>query len=106
MPPVDAQVVGLKLVTPAGGTLDLSESSQPELFRLARVGLGALGVVTELTLQLVPSHVLVERTFTASAKEVKKNHARRVLLAYWLGRGPARARLSAAARRMRCRCCC
>ena len=36
---------------------------QPELFRMARVGLGALGVVTQLTLQCVPAHRLVERTY-------------------------------------------
>lgn len=30
---------------------------------MARVGLGALGVVTQLTLQCVPAHRLVERTY-------------------------------------------
>ena len=43
---------------------------------MARVGLGCLGVATELTLQCVPSHTLVEKTFVATAREVQRNHAR------------------------------
>uniref|UniRef100_UPI00315B4042 L-galactono-1,4-lactone dehydrogenase n=1 Tax=synthetic construct TaxID=32630 RepID=UPI00315B4042 len=74
IPPVDEQVVSMKLVTPAKGTIELSEEKDPELFRLARCGLGALGVVTEVTLQCVPRHKLLEHTFVATMKEVKKNH--------------------------------
>lgn len=76
LPPVDEQVVGLKVVTPGQGTLELSPYQQPDLFRMAKVGLGALGVVSEVTLQCVPAHRLLERTFTTSLKEVKKNHSR------------------------------
>ena len=35
---------------------------------MARVGLGALGVVTQLTLQCVPAHRLVEQTYVASSQ--------------------------------------
>lgn len=65
----------MKLVTPAGGTLELNAEDDPELFKMARVGLGCLGVVTELTLQAVPAQKLQEKTFVASAKEVARNHA-------------------------------
>lgn len=75
IPPVDEQVVAMKLVTPAGGTLELNAEDDPELFKMARVGLGCLGVVTELTLQAVPAQKLQEKTFVASAKEVARNHA-------------------------------
>jgi len=75
IPPVDDQVVGLKLATPGLGTLSLSADSEPELFALAKVGLGGLGVVTEVTLQCVDAHQLVEETLTASLAEVKKHHA-------------------------------
>lgn len=68
IPPVDEQVVAMTLVTPGQGTLQLSAEQDPELFRLARVGLGALGVVTDVTLQCVPVHRLLEHTFVASAK--------------------------------------
>lgn len=75
IPPVDDTVVGLKLVTPARGTIYVTKASDPELFSLAKVGLGCLGVVAEVTLQCVPAHRLVERTFVTNAAEVKKRHA-------------------------------
>jgi len=75
IPSVDDSVVELRVVTPANGTMVLSEESNPELFRLAKVGLGCLGVVTEVTLRCVPAHKLVEKTFVTSVKEVKRNHA-------------------------------
>jgi hypothetical protein len=59
-------VVSMKLVTPAMGTLELSADKQPELFSLAKVALGSLGVVAEVTLQCVPAHRLVERTWVAT----------------------------------------
>ena len=68
IPTVDEQVVEMRLVTPALGTITLSESKDPELFRLAKVGLGLLGVASEITLQCVPAHSLQEHTFVASAK--------------------------------------
>ncbi|GBG88807.1 hypothetical protein CBR_g48422 [Chara braunii] len=74
LPPVDEQVIRMKLVTPARGVLELSMDKDPELFKLARCGLGALGVVTEVTLQCVPAHQLVEYTFASNAKEIKKKH--------------------------------
>ncbi len=68
VPPVDEFVVGLKLVTPGKGTITLSRDENPELFKLARVGLGALGIVSEVTLQLGAAHQLLEHTFVMSAK--------------------------------------
>ena len=38
VPPVDEQVIRLVLQTPALGQIELSESRNPKLFRLARVG--------------------------------------------------------------------
>jgi len=52
IPPVDEQVVSMRLITPALGEICLSEADNPRLFRLARVGLGALGVVSEALLPL------------------------------------------------------
>ncbi|WP_431277673.1 D-arabinono-1,4-lactone oxidase [Leifsonia poae] len=57
------QIVALTLVTGAGELLTISETSNPELLPAARLGLGALGVIVDVTLQCVPSYLLqaVER---------------------------------------------
>jgi L-gulono-1,4-lactone dehydrogenase len=47
-------VRALELVTADGDLLRCSADEEPELFHAARVGLGALGVVTKVTLQCVP----------------------------------------------------
>ena len=62
-------MVALTLVTPGRGTLRLSaDDADPALFNMARVGLGTLGVVAEVTLQAVPAHRLLERTFVTDLK--------------------------------------
>ncbi|GAA1820438.1 D-arabinono-1,4-lactone oxidase [Agromyces neolithicus] len=57
------QIVAAKLVTGTGELLTVSETERPELLPAVRLGLGALGVLVEVTLQLVPRFVLhaVER---------------------------------------------
>jgi len=52
------QVVALTIVTAAGDLLRVSETENPELLPAARLGLGALGVVVEITIQCVPSFSL------------------------------------------------
>ncbi|XP_078442008.1 L-galactono-1,4-lactone dehydrogenase [Wolffia australiana] len=74
LPPIDEQVVSMKLVTPSKGTIEISKEKDPELFYLARCGLGGLGVVAEVTIQCVDRHELVEHTFVSNVEEVKKNH--------------------------------
>ncbi|KAA0154470.1 hypothetical protein FNF29_02348 [Cafeteria roenbergensis] len=73
VPPVDDQVLALTLVTADGAVLrlraDAESDEERRLFRLARVGLGALGVVTELTLRVVPRHLLREVAWIISRKE-------------------------------------
>ncbi|MBA3287391.1 MAG: FAD-binding protein [Acidimicrobiia bacterium] len=48
-------VVGMELVDGHGHVVRCSIDDDPELLRVARVGLGALGIVTEVTLQCVPA---------------------------------------------------
>ena len=52
---IAAAVCGLTLVLADGSTLDCSAEAEPEVFAAARVGLGALGVLTEVELQCVPA---------------------------------------------------
>lgn len=48
------QVTALRIVTPAGEAIECSREERPELFHAARVGLGAFGVLSEVTLQNQP----------------------------------------------------
>jgi L-gulonolactone oxidase len=52
------QVVGLELVTADGSVLSCSAEENPEVFAAARISVGALGVITSLTLQCVPAFLL------------------------------------------------
>lgn len=52
---IATQVVALGLVTGTGELLRCSPDEEPEVFACARVGLGALGIVSTVTLQCVPA---------------------------------------------------
>jgi L-gulonolactone oxidase len=54
---ISTQVVGIEVVTDAGEVRDLGESDG-DLLRAARVGIGALGAITAVTLRCVPAFVL------------------------------------------------
>jgi len=58
---LSGQVVGLRLVDGQGTLRALTVHERPELLRAARVALGAVGIVTAATLQLVPCYRLHER---------------------------------------------
>ncbi|HWX97744.1 MAG TPA: D-arabinono-1,4-lactone oxidase [Solirubrobacteraceae bacterium] len=55
---ISSQVQELKLVLADGSTLECSPQQDPEAFRAARVGLGACGVIAEVTLRCVPAFTL------------------------------------------------
>ncbi|WP_449407842.1 D-arabinono-1,4-lactone oxidase [Microbacterium maritypicum] len=52
------QVVGLTLVTATGEFLRIDEQRNPEMLPAAALGLGALGILVDVTLQCVPAFVL------------------------------------------------
>ncbi|MGI5480187.1 D-arabinono-1,4-lactone oxidase [Streptomyces lavendofoliae] len=58
---VAAQIRELELVTADGRVLTCSEKENPEVFAAARVGLGALGVVSALTFAVEPVFLLTAR---------------------------------------------
>ena len=55
---LSSQVSELTLVLADGSTLDCSAERDPEVFRAARVGLGSLGAIAEVTLRCVPAFTL------------------------------------------------
>ena len=52
---ISSRIAGLRLVTADGSTLDCSASENADVFGVARVGLGALGILSTVTLQCVPA---------------------------------------------------
>ena len=55
---LSAQLAGLELVTGTGDVLRASADENPDVFAVARLGLGALGVLTRLTFRVEPLFVL------------------------------------------------
>lgn len=55
---IAGQVVGATLVTACGELFTVSEDEHPELVAAVALGLGALGILVEVTLQCVPAFVL------------------------------------------------
>jgi L-gulono-1,4-lactone dehydrogenase len=55
---ISSQVAALRLVLADGSTLDCSEDGDAEAYRAARVSLGSLGAIAELTLRCVPAFTL------------------------------------------------
>lgn len=66
LPTVEEMIVTMKLATPTEGLITLSDTANPRLFSMAKVGLGALGVVTELTMKCIPCMELLEVTKVCS----------------------------------------
>ena len=58
LPNLSAQVIELTLVLADGSTLACSRTLEGEVFGAARVGLGALGAIAEVTLRCVPAFTL------------------------------------------------
>lgn len=55
---LSTQIARLELVLADGAVVTCSADERPELFHAARVGLGALGVITQVTLRCEPSFVV------------------------------------------------
>jgi L-gulonolactone oxidase len=55
---LSTRVVGMRLVTASGDVVDLTHESDPEALLAARVSLGALGIVSQVTIECVPLYTL------------------------------------------------
>lgn len=67
---IATQVRGLELALADGTLVRCSAEERPDLFAAARVGLGALGVITRVTLQCVPLFALHARDTAMPVAEV------------------------------------
>lgn len=71
---VEEQIIEMKIATPAEGLLTLSDTHLPEIYRWARVGLGSVGVVTQITLRCIPQLHLHEKTTTMKRDDISDGH--------------------------------
>ncbi len=55
---ISTQVKAISLVTPDGSVVEADAEHEPDVFAAARVSLGALGVISTVTLQCVPAFTL------------------------------------------------
>ncbi|BDH14385.1 D-arabinono-1,4-lactone oxidase [Streptomyces hygroscopicus] len=67
---IAAQITALELVTADGSVLTCSTGENPDVFASARLGLGALGVVSELTFAVEPEFLLTAREEPMAFDEV------------------------------------
>ena len=67
---IHGSVVGLRLATPSGELIDCDATANSEIFNAARVGLGAFGVVTQVTLQNQPLCRVLKRVKVRPTSEV------------------------------------
>ncbi|WP_405978212.1 D-arabinono-1,4-lactone oxidase [Streptomyces sp. NBC_00158] len=58
---IAAQIRALELVTADGRLMTCSEKENPEVFAAARIGIGALGIVTSITFAVEPLFLLTAR---------------------------------------------
>ncbi|MFF1339107.1 D-arabinono-1,4-lactone oxidase [Streptomyces sp. NPDC058290] len=58
---IATQIRGMELVTADGRVLTCSEKENPEVFAAARIGIGALGIITAITLAVEPIFFLTAR---------------------------------------------
>lgn len=63
-------IEALQLATPAGEILDLDANHEPDIFTAARVSLGALGIVTQITLQNRKPYRLKARSWAQKTEEI------------------------------------
>ncbi|MGW5867895.1 D-arabinono-1,4-lactone oxidase [Streptomyces sp. NPDC055239] len=76
---ISAQITALELVTADGTVLTCSEKENPEVFAAARLGIGALGVISAITFAVEPVFFLTAReepmTFDKVTGEFDALHA-------------------------------
>ncbi|MFD9488073.1 D-arabinono-1,4-lactone oxidase [Streptomyces sp. NPDC059991] len=76
---IAAQITGLELITADGSLLKCSAEENTDVFAAARIGLGALGVVSAITFAVEPEFLLTAReepmTFDKVTSEFEALHA-------------------------------
>ena len=74
-------VTGLEIVIADGSVVHLSKASDPEKLNAAVVGLGALGIITKVTLQIQPTYNMRQRVFLKLPMSQLKAHFEEIMSA-------------------------
>ncbi len=74
-------VTALELVIADGSIIHLSKASDPEKLNAAVVGLGALGIITKVTLQVEPTYMVSQRVFLKLPMTQVKQHFEQIMSA-------------------------
>lgn len=70
LPALHDDVVGMRLVRPDGRVVELSAARDPQALAAARVSLGSLGIVSEVTMRVLPAFALERRIWVRPTEEL------------------------------------
>lgn len=71
-------ITGLRMVTVAGEVIEANVDDDPEFMRAASVGIGALGILTQIRMQNRSAYRLKEKNWVERTEDVLKNFDERV----------------------------
>ncbi|MGZ3926940.1 MAG: FAD-binding protein [Mucilaginibacter sp.] len=74
-------VTGLEIVIADGSIINLTKDSDPEKLNAATVSLGAMGVITKVTLQIEPTYMVRQRVFLKLPMAQLKPHFEQIVSA-------------------------
>jgi len=78
---LSSAVVGLEVVTADGSIVQFSKSADAELLNAAVVGLGALGILTKVTLKIQPTYMMRQNVFTGLPVALLKDNFEKIMSA-------------------------
>lgn len=70
LPALHADIVGMRIVTPGGKVVELHESKDRDLMAAARVSLGSFGVISQVTMRVLPAYNLHRKVWLRPIEEL------------------------------------
>lgn len=70
LPALHADVTAMRLVTPQGDVMDWQQERDADQMAAARVSLGSLGVITQVTMRVIPAHNLRRKVWLKPIEEM------------------------------------